>query len=240
MADTPAQRPGTSIDTEPETLLYEERRSAQRWPLVVPGLLGAVLIVGGLVLAFTFRAQAFVLVWVSFAGLVVWLTTNGNEYFLHRRTGIRISTKRVVIGAVARLDDRDSTEGPSLGTVTRLARCAFSCDWEGVQSVTIVTDPHAIAAMRQDPANLKTQPPRRGGKPKAAVMHKMGLLVPPHAKALLVIHVDKSVARFPEQPARKFGGVYLTWPIWVVPTRHPEELRRALASFPPAASVNQP
>ena len=238
MADTPAQRPGTSIDTEPETLLYEERRSAQRWPLVVPGLLGPVLMVVGPVLVFV--AQVGALIGVSVVGLVLWLATNSNEYAMHRRTGIRITTKRITVGAVARLDDRDPAQSPSLGSPRHLSACAFSCDWDGVQSVTIVTDPHAIAAMRMDPQNLRTRLDRFMGQRREVVPHKMGLLVPPYAKALLVIHVDKSVAHFPEQPARKFGAVYLTWPIWVVPTRHPEELRRALASFPPAASVNQP
>jgi hypothetical protein len=229
VADTPSQQPGTHIDGEPERLLYEERRSAQRWPLVVPGVLGTVLIVIGLVLALA--TQAAVFAFVSFVGLLLWLVTKGNEYFLHRRTGIRITTKRLTIGAVALVDNRD----PALGSVTRLGKCAFSCDWEGIRALAIVTDPNTIATMRLDPANLRTGV--RVDSATKVITHKLGHIIPPHAKAVLVINIDHDIASFPEEHARK-NVVNLQSPTWIVPTRQPDALRRALASLPPAASTS--
>ena len=224
MTDAPSQRPGTPVDTEPERLLYEERRSAQRWPLVLPAVLGTVLIVGGLVLALASQAAVFAL--ASLVGLLLWTFTNGNEYFRYRRTGIRITTKRLTIGAVTLVDSRD----PALGSVTRLGKCAFSCDWEGVKALAVVADPNTIATMRTRTGA------RVDGVPKV-VTHKLGHMVPPYAKAVLVISVDHDIAGFPEEHARR-NVVNLQSPTWIVPTRQPELLRKALASLPPAASGN--
>jgi hypothetical protein len=129
------------------------------------------------------------------------------------------------------VDGRD----PALGSVNRLGKCAFSCDWEGIKSLTIVTDPSAIRGMRMDRANLRTGA-RVDGVPKV-VTHKLGHIVPPYAKAVLVINVDHDIARFPETRAMK-NVVNLQSPTWIVPTRRPEVLRAALASFPPAESIN--
>ena len=218
----------TPSDTEPETVLYEEHRTAQRWPLVMSGLLGAFLIVVGILL--TAASLALVFGVLSLLGLLLWNRTNGHEYFRYRRTGIRITTRRLTAGAVGSAADRDLAEGAALGTVNRLGKCAFSCDWEGVKALAVVADPNTIATMRTRTGA------RVDGVPKV-VTHKLGHMVPPYAKAVLVISVDHDIAGFPEEHARR-NVVNLQSPTWIVPTRQPELLRKALASLPPAASGN--
>ena len=233
MADRPSWQSDEHSDTEPETVLYEEQRSAQRWPLVMSGLLGAFLIAIGILL--TAASLALVFGVLSLLGLLLWNRTNGHEYFRYRRTGIRITTRRLAVGAVGSAADRDLAEGSALGTVDRLGKCAFSCDWEGVKSLTIVTDPSVIKAMRLDLTVMSTAV-RVAGRPRV-VTHKLGHIVPPYARAVLVINVDPSIARFPEERAMK-NVVNLQSPIWIVPTRRPDTLRKALAPFPPAVSIN--
>jgi hypothetical protein len=232
VADTPSQRSDSCADTEPDRILYEERRSAQRWPLVVTGVLGAGLIVGGVVLALVFQNPVFVL--ASPVGFFFSLATKGNQYFLHRRTGIRISTKRLTIGAVGLADDSEPDPSQPPRTAVLMGRLAFSCAWEDVRSLTIVTDPSAIRAMREDSGNM--------GSPAsydviASITRKLGMIVPPYAKAVLVVHMSLGSGRFP----RIANGKRITnlqSPTWVVPTRRPDELCQVLASFPATARFN--
>jgi hypothetical protein len=232
MADTPSQRPGTYADAGPDNVLYEERRSAQRLPLVVAGVLGAVLMVGGVVLAAAVQNPVFVL--GSLAGFFLWLTTKGNQYFLHRRTGIRVSTKRLTIGALGFADDGESDPSQPSRAVVFLGRCAYSCAWEDVLSLTLVTDPGAIKAMRKDPGNMGSPASYYQGQ---SITHKLGMIVPPYAKAVLVVHMSLGSGRFPNVPNGK-KVTNLQSPTWAVPTRRPEELCKVLASFPPTSRFN--
>ncbi|QMU72477.1 hypothetical protein [Streptacidiphilus sp. P02-A3a] len=231
MTDRPLDHPGTG----PAAILYEERRCANSWQVTASWVLGLLIIICGFTLAIVTRDLLFGL--ISAAGILLWTSIGGNEYLLHRRTGIRITTSRLTVGAVALVDDHDPTRPPALGSVTRLGRCAYSCDWAGIKSLTIVTDPRAIRMMRLDSANLSaavsTTPAK--GQPR---VHKLGHLVPPYTKAVLMIYVDTSIACFPKDPHTLKNVVNIQSPTWIVPTRHPDALRRALSTFAPAASIN--
>jgi hypothetical protein len=230
VADTPSQRPDPDSDSEPETLLYEERRSALRWPLVTAGALGALLVVGGIVLALLTQEPLFVL--VSVVGFSLWLVTKGGQYFLHRHTGIRITTKRITVGAVDLAADGEQDPSRPQRAVVLLGTCAYSCDLEDLLSLTIVTDPGAIRAMRKDRGNLGS--PAGAFGVTSSITRKLGMVVPPYAKAVLVIHMYLGAGHFPRIANGK-KVTHLQSPTWAVPTRRPEELRRALASFPATA-----
>ncbi len=231
MADKPLNQPGTGLGT----LLYEERRCAKSRQETYSWAIGLLIITCGFVLVIVTRDPLFGL--ACAVGLFLWIIGGGNEYLLHRRTGIRITTDRLTVGAVARVNDHDPTGPPALGSVTRLGRCAYSCDWAGIKALTIVTDPRAIRMMRLDQGNMSTAvwtTPKKG-EPR---VHKLGHLVPLHAKAVLMIYVDTSIAHFPRDPHFLKNVVNIQSPTWIVPTRHPDALRKALSAFPPAASIN--
>lgn len=228
MADIPAQEPITSVNTRPEGLLYEERRSAQRWPLVVPAAVGSLLLVGVPVVALaTLNAVvAFEMVPV----FALWLIVGGKQYLLHRHTGIQFTTRRIAIGAVDLMDKRPDPLRPKF-KLASLGSAAYTCAWEDVLSLRIETDRKVIKNIRLDPGNLGNS---QSTALSPRVTRRLGFVVPPYAKAVLLIHVRVESAHFPELVAgRRLANIES--PIWAVPTRRPKELAKALASFPPAA-----
>ncbi len=225
MADTPVPEPSTPVETEPETLLYEERRSALRWPLVVPSAVGALLLVGGIVLTATVQTSILP-PFAALAGLILVIFTTA-PYLVNRHTGIRFTTRQLIIGAVHLIDNRPDPLRPRNGLAS-LGSAAFSCDWEDILSLRLETDLKKLRLMRADPGNL--------GGPKDYMIgmgneRRLGMVVSPYAKAVLLIHVRVDSAHFPALVAgKRLTNIHS--PIWAVPTRRPEELAKVLAAFP--------
>ena len=110
----------------------------------------------------------------------------------------------------------------------------FGCGWDGVQRLGVTRDRKAIRVMIRHAAHGRRRTP-------------LGNLAVPFMRAALVIMVDGDQCALPQiTPAR--GPLSVNWsspgfhqPLWVVPTRHPDELEAALATMPlPPGTVGDP
>jgi len=152
-------------------------------------------------------------------------------------TGVRIDAAGVSIGAVG--SKRAATRRL---TVTHQNRGLFSCAWPQVRYVEVVTSPARIREISTSPQYWTLS--NHWGKPREITRCMAGVLTAPFMKAALVIRVgtDEAGVVSPElRPARLFSN-YISSPRfstrlavdpsleWVVPTRHPDELRAFLAA----------
>lgn len=223
MADNPLKRPGTYVDTSPERLLYEERHCGSGWTTVVLFWLGLVLIAVGL-------ASSPVVIAVGATMAIcaaVYLAAV-------RPIGIRVTTKRVTVGALAFADGRDVAMGTRKDGTVPQRRWVYSCGWEGIRSVVIVTGRQAIKNASME-AGFATDP-TGGGVVASPSSNPLGLLVLPGARTLLTIRVDPALAQYP-RARQKRRHFWHESQIIGAPTRHPEKLRAALASFPTAERI---
>jgi hypothetical protein len=216
---------------------YVEKRCALRWPLVTWGLgLPAALITGFLVLAVLINPQ-----WIIAAAFTpLFLPFMIGTALLYRNwpTEIRVDRTGLSIGAVG--SQRASARRPS---VAHQNWGLFSCTWPAVISAAVVTDPARIREIKRSPSYWTLS--NRWGKPRAMTQCMAGVLTAPFMKAALVIHIDHDEAGviIPELRSSLFFSNYIAEPTfatrlnaepsleWVVPTRHPDELRAFLASI---------
>jgi hypothetical protein len=201
---------------------YRETRSALTWPLVLAGgVVPGALMLAGLVLGVAVSPAWFVAVVAvpfcpPFLGYISLLWRN-------RRTGIVVDDAGVRIGA---LDG-----GPD----------SYQAPWIAVRSVRIETGAGADAILK---ARRIFSANRYWGVPRGHSQYMLaaGVLVPPFARAVLVVELAEltGVEARPPRPRRYFGN-YLNVSsfshryesqesaLWLVPTRRPEELAAALA-----------
>jgi hypothetical protein len=226
----------SEADGEARETSYVERRCALRWPLVMWGLGVPAALVGVFVALAIFVnpqwsvAAVFTPLFLPFMMGIALLYRNWP-------TGIRIDAAGVAIGAVG--SARAATRRP---TVTHQNRGLFRCAWPEVRDVTVVTDPARIRELKRSPQYWTLS--NRWGKPRAMTRCMAGVLTAPFMKAALVIRVGTDAAGVtkPELRTALFFSNYISSPRfatrltvdpsleWVVPTRHPEELRAYLAS----------
>lgn len=211
---------------------YTEKHCSHRWPLMVAGLVFPTIFV----LATTWGAVAH----FPAAGLVttpaifLMLVLRGDRLFLNWPTGIRVDADGIEIGGVHRKRHR-ATRLPRRKPPPASLQCyhVFSCPWEAIERVTVVTDREQLRSLQTSAASA----PRGPIEPRGRVAtYYLGMMVPPYLRAALVINVDLDKANVPA-----FRDVQALWiatsqhgtksDLWVAPTRQPEKLRRALEHY---------
>jgi hypothetical protein len=218
----------------PPPVSYREPHSALNRPLLAYGLIApAAAEVTCLILGVVTNQPWF---FVIMAGLLVpamaWITLMYRNW----PTGIRLDASAINIGATS--SARAASQTP---TANHQSRGLFTCPWPAVKSVRIVTDRAELRQIKNSP-RYYTFTNRWDGK--AGMSHcNIGVLASPFMRAALVIDVDPAAVTAPRvRPARyynNFKNGYFSRlveprfsPVWVVPTRHPEALGRALAAVP--------
>jgi hypothetical protein len=147
-------------------------------------------------------------------------------------TGIRLDQAAVSIGAIG--SPRAQHRTP---TVNHQSRGLFTCPWPALRGIRIVTDRAELRQMKNSP-RYYTFTNRWGGK-RGMTHCNTGVLASPFMRAALVIEVDPAAVTTSRiRPARFYSNYVNGYfsrlipprlsPTWVVPTRHPEALRRAL------------
>ena len=219
---------------EPRPPAYQEAHSALNWPLLGYGLFPpAAAAIACLILGVVLDQPWF---FVIMAGLLVpvmiWITL----VYRNWPTGIRFDASAISAGAVG--SGRAARRTP---TVNHQSRGLFTCPWPAVEDIRVVTDRAELRRMKNSP-RFYTFTNRWGGK--AGMSHcNIGVLASPFMRAALVIDVDALAVTAPQiRPSRyynNFKNGYFSRriqprlsPTWVVPTRHPEALSRALQAVP--------
>jgi hypothetical protein len=215
------------------TVYYAEDHCALRWPLVTTGLYAPLLALAVVVTAFA--TQETVLYWPSFAflglGFVAWSSSRERLSYVWP-TGIRLDSAGVRIGGVRWAERHPGRTHRRKVKATVPWQCAqvFACPWEGVVGLGVTTS--------RDLTREAIRRAYHGRKPTP-----LGNLSAPFMRAALVIVVRREHARVPGiGPAR--GPLFVNWsspgyhqPVWIVPTRHPGQLKAALAAMPLPAGV---
>jgi hypothetical protein len=218
----------------PPPVSYREPHSALNRPLLAYGLIapaGAEItcLILGIV---TNQPWFFVIMAALLVPAMVWTTL----LYRNRPTGISFDASAISIGAIG--SARAASRTP---TINHQSQGLFTCPWPAVEGVRIVTDRTELRQMKNSP-RYYTFTNRWGGK--TGMSHcNIGVLASPFMRAALVIDVDPAAVTAPRiRPARyysNFKNGYFSRlveprlsPVWVVPTRHPEALDRALAAVP--------
>jgi hypothetical protein len=214
---------------------YQETHSAWSWRLLACGLVvPAAAEVAFVVLGVAVNPQWFIAV-VLFPLFVPVMIYTG---LLYRNwpTGIRIDESAISIGAVA--SARAARRTP---TVNHQSWGLFTCPWPAVEGARIVTDRAELRQMKHQP-RFYTFTNRWGGK--SGMSHcQIGVLAAPFMRAALVLDVDPlAVTATPVRPARYYSNLKngrlsrriqsQISPTWVVPTRRPGALSKALEAVP--------
>lgn len=211
---------------------YAEDGCARRTPFLVLGIGLPVLIVLCTVVGVATGEKGLQLPTVI--ALFAWLFTNARLLFVCWPTGVRIDGTGIRIGGV-RGAERHRAGHPGSQTSRRKPpppsyQCyhVFSVPWTGVQSLTVVTDRKELRRLRKEGRGG----PISGVKARGMVIgFRLGMMVPPFARAALVIDVDLESADFPEfrnvksLTAQATSQVGTRSSTWAVPTRHPDQLQ---------------
>lgn len=150
-------------------------------------------------------------------------------------TGIRIAEDGLRVGAV-----RSARALRRTPTLTHQNWGLFTCPLAGVRSMTVETDPAAIRRLKRSPDYFTLS--NRWGKPREMTTCKLGVLTAPFMRAALVVELDGGWAQFPATRRAVFFPNEIGRPFrtflrpeesltWVIPTRHPERLRRAVEGW---------
>ncbi len=211
---------------------YTEDRCSQRWPMLVFGLGMPVLVLlctaGGV--ATGDRGFAF----LAALPLFVWIFTDGRLAFQYWPIGIRIDGNGIRIGGVLRAERRCGSQPEPRIAKRKLPPPSYQCyhvfaaPWAGLRSLTLVTDRKQLRQLRNQ---SRSAPPTEDAPKRGNVVgFWLGMFVPPFTRAALVIDVDLESADFPEFRIQRSLGVATSQfsrrsSTWVVPTRHPDQLR---------------
>lgn len=214
---------------------YREAHSALNVRLLTCGLFVPVAIeVAFVVLGVVVNPAWFIL--MGLLPFFVPVMTYTGLLYRNWPTGIRIDEEGIRIGAVG--SPRAARRKP---TINHQSWGLFTCPWQAAESMRVVTDRAELRELQRSPRYF-TFNNRWGGK--AAMSHcNIGVLASPFMRAALVIHIDPfGVASPGIRPARYYSNFKngrfsrLIPPqlssTWIVPTRHPEALRRALQGVP--------
>lgn len=211
--------------------MYQEAHSALNIRLLACGLFAPVAIeVVFVILGVVVNPEWFILMVLLplFVPVMIYIG------LLYRNwpTGIRIDESGISIGAVR--SPRATRRKP---TINHQSWGLFTCPWQAVEGIRVVTDRAGLRAIKTSP-RYYTFTNRWGGK--AGMSHcNIGVLASPFMRAALVIDIDPLGVVSPEiRPARYYSnfknGQFSRRiqpelsPTWVVPTRHPEALSKAL------------
>jgi len=147
-------------------------------------------------------------------------------------TSIRIDDAGITVGAI-----RSARATGRRPTVSHQSWGLYTCPWPAVEHVRVVTDPAEVRRLRKSSRYYTLN--NRWGSPNAMTHCNIGVMTAPFMRAALVIDVDPfTVTATPVRPARFYSNFkYATFSrllkpelssTWVVPTRDPEALRKAL------------
>lgn len=212
-----------------DDVLYREDHCVLCWPMIAAGLIAPVVVIAAAVLAVvlqvTLHSQAafWVMMAVMMAALLFWIARG--QLLVHWwPIGIRLRQDAVSIGGV-RWAERHPGKRHKKASVLNQGYQVFSCAWDDVTWIWVETDPEKLKALRRHATY--------GRKPTP-----LGNLSVPFMTAALVIRVDHEAADVPDihrarNPlAANYSSSGYHQDRWVVPTRHPERLRQALATLP--------
>jgi hypothetical protein len=227
----------SSHQIQPDTqgqLIYREDRSATRWPLAVHGTVAPVLVVACIVATFIDDQATWPLLMVVFGLWTLFMTLN---LWGSLPIGIRIDGEGIQIGGVRTRDRRRQTgRWPPRKPFTAggQSRAVFSCQWEGVVGLYLITDTRELKPLWRQLVQFK--------KTYDGAVTPLGILRVFFMKAALVIvndprHATSDPHEFRSNRRRggRVAGVRSV--TWLVPTRQPEALRAALAQVPGAPPV---
>ena len=213
---------------------YLEAHSALNWPLLACGLLlPAAAEIAGLVLGVVLRQPWF---FVIMGWLVVPIMIWTSLLYRNWPTGIRFDESAISIGAVS-----SARAGRRTPTVNHQSWVLFTCPWPAVAGARIVTDRTELRQMKKTPRYHTLT--NRWGRQRGMDHCNIGVLASPFIRAALVVDIDPVAVTVPlVRPARFYtnftDGQYSHLvqprlsPTWVVPTRHPDALSRALQAVP--------
>jgi hypothetical protein len=215
---------------------YAEDHVAANWLFQATGIyapvVGLALFAGALV------SQQSWLLWISIVALGAGVLSGsmlGNWLFNMWPAGIRLDADGVLIGGVRWSERHPGQVRTGTAIAPRQHSQVFACPWNGVRQIGVTTDREALRSLRR---KAEYRSGARGYKPVP-----LGNLAAPFMRAALVVWADTARAQFPEIRAPRnplwvnFPGSGHDQPLWVVPTRHPAELRAALAALPQAAGI---
>ena len=220
--------------SDPRPGSYREPHSALTWPLLACGLFApAAAEITCLILGIaTNQPWFFVIMGWLLVPVMIWTS------LLYRNwpTGIRIDAAAISIGAIG--PARAASQTP---TLNHQSRALFTCPWSAVEGVRIVTDRAELRQMKNTPRYYTLT--NRWGRKRGMDHCNIGVLASSFMRAALVIDVDPLAVSAPQvRPARfysNFTDGYFSHlvrprlsPVWIMPTRHPEALGRALAAVP--------
>jgi hypothetical protein len=230
-------RPEAPGQVGARVLYYAEDHCALRWPLLASGIFAPVMALALFVVSVVVGKGT--LYWVTLgaavAALLCWTPIQGMLMPYVWPAGLRLDSYGVHIGGV-RWAERHPGRTRRRRKRKVAWQCAqvFSCPWDGVRRVGI--------SRRRDRIRQLVRYARYRHEPTL-----LGNLAAPFTRAVLVIWIVPERADLPA--VRPAGGPVLRdsgkptrgEPIWVVPTRRPEELQAALATLPlPAGIVTDP
>ncbi len=206
-------------------MFYAEDHCSLRWPVLFNGIAWPALFLIFLIVPFA-TGNLLLLNLALVAGI---LCAVGGSIFglvITWPTGIRIDAEGIRIGGVRHAARRGGAGAGKLPTAGSQRRQVFSCPWNGVQNLRVVTDRGELKKLRRSSRG-------RGDL-------RVGILWSFWMKAALVVNVDPAAAQIPRfrppdtqrywfkvsRPTRAVPS-----PVWLAPTRHPERLREALTQF---------
>ncbi len=218
----------------PAVLGYAEDRSALRWPLLTAGIYAPVL--GLVVFAASLTSAVPVLIWIALAVLLaavtIWVFGSGMWLPYLWPTGIRLDKDGVRIGGVGWAERHQGRVRSRAALVPWQCSQVFACPWNGVLSIGVTTDPHAVKVMKRYACQGRRITP-------------LGNLATPYMRAALVMWVDEKQAQAPRiRPATSMwwsncASDGYQQPLWIVPTRRPAQLAEALALAPLTSARRQ-
>jgi hypothetical protein len=218
--------------SSPAQTYYAEDHCALNWRFVAAGLCGPIVAAVAFVAAVALHSGvSWALLAVMLLALLPWFPF-GQVLPYAWPVSMRLDSNGLRIGGVRWADRHPGRRRKA--TVPHQYGQVFACGWDGVQRLGVTRDRKAIKVMIRHAAHGRRRTP-------------LGNLAVPLMRAALVIVVDQDHCAVPSiKPAR--GPLSVNWsspgfhqPLWVVPTRHPDELEAALATMPlPPGTVGDP
>lgn len=221
----------------PETetnLAYREDRSAVTPVLVINAVVSLLLMLGfGTAMNLPHLAVLGIIAVLAAAwAIITWILLFYGLY-----VGIRIDADGIQIGGIRARERRIRQHRWPPRRPFRVAgqsRAVFTCPWEGVRSLYLITDSQDFKHIRSDLKQFL--------KARKGTQAPLGMLHGPFMKAALVITHNAIDATSDPADFRPSWGQYVDLrpvksPTWMVPTRNPEALRAALEQIPGAPPV---
>jgi len=197
---------------------YSEDRVPLRWPVVL-------LLVGLPVLGVVVPPG------VGLPLLVIWFCFPCTWVLRCWPVGLRLDAGGVHSGGVTRPGRRTGRRPlPAFQ-----GSAVFTALWESVRAIEVVTDTARLRDLRSLSGSVPGPGSRRWRQPFETDV-RLGVLTAPFMRAALVLQVDLDAVTAP--PIRPGVGSQKTMlsSTWVVPTRHPDQLRAALVRLRPGAA----